>query len=879
MSALGLLRTVALAATVVSTASLVSTSCTTPDVDFGDGASTNLGGAGPVVSGHCANRTPDADETDTDCGGIDCSPCALGRRCDADSDCAESDCNGGKCQAASCTDGEKNGTETDVDCGGGEECAACGPDKVCTAPTDCQSGVCSGGRCAEPSCSDRVKNGTETDVDCGGDCDGCDVGDSCVVTQDCVQPTDIEVDCSSGMCELICETSQADCNDDASDGCETNLNSSIDHCGGCDVACNRSHVDVAGGGLSCNGGNCQIAADGCVAPWDDANNDPNDGCEVNTNSDPDYCGQGVDQTDCSDNHGTPSCSNGECGISCDANYADCENGAADGCETNVLSNVNHCGGCNMPCTPNPGESASCNNGTCESIPCSGAMACGGSQPCGACSGDQMCDDLLTTTSNCGGCGISCTVANGIEGCTSGDGGFFCEIAACTQNATNHWEDCDGLYVTGCERDLLSDKFHCGACGNNCSTIINDSSKHVGQVSCQTGGCVITACEMGYADCDGTFANGCEVNVLTDDVQCGGCTVGTKAGSGVNCTTRYLHGSGNCNAGTCELVGCNSNWGDCNGDGAATENGCETDLRITEAHCGSCGNACDASASTTASNTCTNSACVPSCSTSAPVGADCDTSRENGCETPLGTTLDCASCGDACDPGEFCTPLGCRDHLIIEKVNDSTTATGVSNGDLAFTHDLATSRTTNDMRAVLVLVGSDGNTTPSGVTYAGTPMQNIGNSYSGNQSWTGIFFLGDTALPATAGTKNVVVEGDSSNSHGHTARVIELTNVDQSAPFTAAMDQGGNITCDVSLTLTSLSADSWVFSTFAVAGGGYTFTVTGAQTAYAELEDNGTTTVTGYTPNVSGSSTVGWSCASFNLSLAHVAVAIQPEGTD
>lgn len=72
-----------------------------------------------------------------------------------------------------CTDGIKNGSETDVDCGG--SCVAkCQNGKACGASTDCVSNLCSGGICqAAPTCTDGVKNGTETGVDCGGSCPAC----------------------------------------------------------------------------------------------------------------------------------------------------------------------------------------------------------------------------------------------------------------------------------------------------------------------------------------------------------------------------------------------------------------------------------------------------------------------------------------------------------------------------------------------------------------------------------------------------------------------------------------------------------------------------------------------------------------------------------
>jgi hypothetical protein len=47
----------------------------------------------------------------------------------------------------SCMDTVKNGTETDLDCGG-MECAPCSTGKTCTGWHDCASGICSSGHCA-----------------------------------------------------------------------------------------------------------------------------------------------------------------------------------------------------------------------------------------------------------------------------------------------------------------------------------------------------------------------------------------------------------------------------------------------------------------------------------------------------------------------------------------------------------------------------------------------------------------------------------------------------------------------------------------------------------------------------------------------------------
>jgi hypothetical protein len=47
--------------------------------------------------------------------------------------------------------------------------------------------------CAPPSCFDSAKNGSESDVDCGGACDA-----KCVTGQACGSGAD----CSSGTCNL-----------------------------------------------------------------------------------------------------------------------------------------------------------------------------------------------------------------------------------------------------------------------------------------------------------------------------------------------------------------------------------------------------------------------------------------------------------------------------------------------------------------------------------------------------------------------------------------------------------------------------------------------------------------------------------------------------
>ena len=82
-------------------------------------------------------------ETDVDCGGAGAPVCAVGKACKGASDCATTVCGADqKCAAPSPTDGVKNGDETDVDCGG-PTAPKCATDKACNAHADCGSDACS----------------------------------------------------------------------------------------------------------------------------------------------------------------------------------------------------------------------------------------------------------------------------------------------------------------------------------------------------------------------------------------------------------------------------------------------------------------------------------------------------------------------------------------------------------------------------------------------------------------------------------------------------------------------------------------------------------------------------------------------------------------
>ncbi|MFM2152011.1 MAG: hypothetical protein RL199_446, partial [Pseudomonadota bacterium] len=198
---------------------------------------------------HCQDQLLDNDETDVDCGGVGCAPCADKLRCRGPGDCRSGVCSpSGQCAPPTCSDGVRNGTETAVDCGGtkcgrcgvgvavpdaascasgvradlgvclagtcfdglpngaetgpdcgGGYCPACADGVACKASTDCASGNCllTTRRCVPATSADRLRNGDETDVDCGGASGKpCGLKKACRVSSDCAAPNV----CANGQC-------------------------------------------------------------------------------------------------------------------------------------------------------------------------------------------------------------------------------------------------------------------------------------------------------------------------------------------------------------------------------------------------------------------------------------------------------------------------------------------------------------------------------------------------------------------------------------------------------------------------------------------------------------------------------------------------------
>src|SRR5262249_31417046 len=146
--------------------------------------------------------------------------------------------------------------------------------------------------------------------------------------------------------------------------------------------------------------------------------------------------------------------------------------------------------------------------------------------------DGVADDgcEIDLTSDAGHCGACDSVCRNATTCQSG----ACSTAVCVGG----YADCNGVPDDGCEATPASDRDNCGACGNVCSFA-------TAPAECNDGVCGFSVCDTGYADCDGSSTNGCEVGLANDVADCGAC--------GNACS--FAHGAAVCSAGACALAAC------------------------------------------------------------------------------------------------------------------------------------------------------------------------------------------------------------------------------------------------------------------------------------------------------------------------------------
>ncbi len=175
----------------------------------------------------CSDGELNGDETGIDCGGALCEPCLVSGCPDelAHNYNPEATINDGTCET--CNDGELNGDEIGIDCGG----ILCDPCIFgCSDPAahNYNSAATSDDGSCE-TCNDGVMNGDETEIDCGGVlCLPCLAG--------CTDPLAHNYNAAAVTDDGSCET----CNDGELNGDETEVD-----CGGvlCEP-CNTNCEDI-----------------------------------------------------------------------------------------------------------------------------------------------------------------------------------------------------------------------------------------------------------------------------------------------------------------------------------------------------------------------------------------------------------------------------------------------------------------------------------------------------------------------------------------------------------------------------------------------------------------------------------------------------------
>jgi hypothetical protein len=87
----------------------------------------------------------------------------------------------------------------------------------------------------------------------------------------------------------------------------------------------------------------------CTSGWYDCDGDPANGCEAHIGSNPLHCGSC--DVACSYPNAYPACVSGVCALDvCYQGHGDCDGDPANGCETDLTTDHENCGGCGIKCT-------------------------------------------------------------------------------------------------------------------------------------------------------------------------------------------------------------------------------------------------------------------------------------------------------------------------------------------------------------------------------------------------------------------------------------------------------------------------------------------------------------------------------------------------
>jgi len=180
---------------------------------------------------------------------------------------------------------------------------------------------------------------------------------------------------------------------------------------------------------------------------------------------------------------------------CTAPKADCDQNPTNGCETDVSSDVLHCGACDRVCPNLPGTNTACFAGDCQ-ISCETGFTDCNQNPADGCEYDKK--NLLTDRNNCGVCGVSCAV------------GVPCSEGSC------------GVCVPGTQQCSGASTQTCDETGHWGNPVACSPTLPGALADCRAGVCISGKCDSTHLNCDGDPSNGCEVDTTSDSQNCGSC---------------------------------------------------------------------------------------------------------------------------------------------------------------------------------------------------------------------------------------------------------------------------------------------------------------------------------------------------------------------
>ena len=307
----------------------------------------------------CNSNTADGCETNVAGDINNCGSC--GYKCAAPS-VGEATCIAGQCGVTTCGSRYKDCNSNPADScetdtfRDASNCGGCGT--VCSAGANAV-GVCVQGKC-QLSCQALY-------LDCNGDAsDGCETNGASDLANCgncgnvCTKVGATTPACSAGSCSTTaCTGSFRTCKAGPVDGCETDTAVSASNCGTCGKVCPA----IANGTPGCAASNCGIGS--CNANFDNCDGNVTNGCETNITTSIAHC-SACGKACPTYSNAASQCVASACSMgSCKAGFGDCNMKDTDGCEINTNTDKNNCGVCGKVC---PGVQF-CSNGTCVSDPC------------------------------------------------------------------------------------------------------------------------------------------------------------------------------------------------------------------------------------------------------------------------------------------------------------------------------------------------------------------------------------------------------------------------------------------------------------------------------------------------------------------------------